>query len=286
MNILVLGSEGQLGKAIAANRDFMEHGLFLYDRDRIDITDKQAVFSFFAEHDIDAVINCAAFTNVDLCEKMKDEAYSVNVCGTRNIAEAALQYNSVMLHISTDFVFDGKKDSPYSEEDPTAPLNYYGVTKLMSEEIVRETVPKHFIVRTSSMYSSNGSNFVKAVLRKALETGELSVVDDQVSCPTNADDLAEALFKLLMTEKYGTYHICGTGCCSKYEFAGFINKYCNIGAREIPCSSDNFKGSAVRPSFSALDCSKFSKAAGNEMPYWQDSVIKFLDENKDLYERK
>lgn len=286
MNFLVLGSEGQLGKAIAANRDFMEHGLFLYDRDRIDITDKQAVFSFFADHDIDAVINCAAFTNVDLCEKMKDEAYSINVCGTRNIAEAALQHNAVMIHISTDFVFDGEKSSPYSEDDPVCPLNYYGVTKLMSEEIVRETVPKHFIVRTSSMYSSNGSNFVKAVLRKALETGELSVVDDQVSCPTNADDLAEALFRLLLTEKYGAYHICGTGCCSKYEFAGFIVNYCGLSARVIPCSSSDFKDSAVRPRFSALDGSRYSEAVGKKMPLWQDSVKRFLDENKDLYERK
>lgn len=286
MNFLVLGSEGQLGKAIAANRDFMEHGLFLYDRDRIDITDKQAVFSFFAEHDIDAVINCAAFTNVDLCEKMKDEAYSVNVCGTRNIADAALQYNSVMLHISTDFVFDGKKESPYFEDDITDPPNYYGVTKLMSEEIVRETVPKHFIVRTSSMYSRNGSNFVKVVINKALAGGEIAVVEDQVSCPTNADDLAAALFKLIMTEKFGTYHITDRGYCSKFEFAGFIVNYCGLSARVIPCSSSDFKDSAVRPHFSALDSSRFSRAAGEQMPLWQDSVKRFLDDNKDLYERK
>lgn len=286
MNFLVLGSEGQLGRAIACCRLFMDHSVFLYDKDKLDITDRNALFSFFSSNSIDAVINCAAFTNVDLCEKMKDEAHSINVCGTRNIAEAALQHNAAMLHISTDFVFDGEKSSPYSEEDPTDPLNYYGVTKLMSEEIVRETVPKHFIVRTSSMYSRNGSNFVKAVLKKALADGEIAVVDDQVSCPTNADDLAEALFKLLMTEKFGTYHITDMGYCSKFEFAGFIVNYCGLSARVIPCSSSDFKDSAVRPRFSALDGSRFSRASGEEMPLWQDSVKRFLDENKDLYERK
>lgn len=285
MNFLVLGSDGQLGQSIARNSMFMVHSLILYDKDKLDITDRTALFSFFSSNKIDAVINCAAFTNVDLCEKMKDEARLINVEGTKNIAEAALKYNAVMIHISTDFVFNGEKNSPYSEEDSVAPKNYYGVTKLESEEVVRETVPRHFIVRTSSMYSKNGSNFVKAVLDKALAKGEISVVDDQISCPTNSDDLAAAIYELIKTDKYGTYHITDKGYCSKFEFAEFIVDYCGISAKVKPCKSSDFPGSAARPKFSALDISKYSRITGEDMIPWQDSIKKFLDENKSLYER-
>lgn len=286
MNFLVLGSDGQLGHAIAENRLFSVHNVFLFDKDRLDITDENALLSFFSCNRIDAVINCAAFTNVDLCEKKKAEAELINVQGTRNIAQAALKYNTVMVHISTDFVFDGNKNTPYLEDEPTAPLNYYGLTKLRSEEIVRETVPKHFIVRTSSMYSRYGNNFVKAVIGRAIEADSIRVVDDQSSCPTNSNDLAEAIYKLLMTGKYGTYHWSNNGYCSKYEFAEYILKCCGLPAKVIPCKSSDYPDSAVRPRFSAFDCRKYSEATGEDIISWRDSVKSFLEENKDLYERK
>ena len=286
MNFLVLGSDGQLGHAIAENRLFSVHNVFLFDKDRLDITDENALLSFFSSNKIDAVINCAAFTNVDLCEKKKAEAELINVQGTKNIAKAALKFDSVMVHISTDFVFDGNKNTPYLEDEPTAPLNYYGLTKLRSEEIVRETVPKYFIVRTSSMYSRYGNNFVKAIIRRAIETGSVRVVDDQTSCPTNSNDLAEAIYYLLMTEKYGTYHVSNSGYCSKYEFAEYIIDCCELHSKVIPCKSSDYPDSAERPRFSAFDCRKYSEATREDLINWRDSLKKFLRENKDLYERK
>ena len=285
MNFLILGSGGQLGRAISQCQMFANDSLYLYDKNMLDITDRDGVLSFFLVNKIDVIINCAAFTNVDLCEKMRNEAFTVNYQGTINVSEAAKQHDVVMIHISTDFVFNGEKEFPYSESDLTGPLNYYGVTKLMSEDIVRNIVPKHFVVRTSSMYSRNGNNFVKSVVKKALSSNEITVVNDQISCPTNADDLAEALYKLITTEKYGTYHIANEGYCSKFEFAQFILNCCGLTAKIKPCKSADFLNAAARPRFSALNCNKYSVTTGENLPFWQDSAKKFLYQNKDLYER-
>lgn len=281
MRILLIGSGGQLGRSFMSNEQAAVHQIEMTDFPQTDIRDKKAVSRLIEDGHYDAVINCAAFTNVDLCESKREEAYSVNADGVRNIAEAAAVVGSILVHFSTDFVFDGKKGSPYSEDDEPSPLNYYGETKLKSENIVRSTIDRHFIVRTSSLYSKYGSNFVKAILKKARDSDFINVVSDQISSPTFADDLVEGILALIGTDSFGTYHIANSGYCSKYEFAKYIVSRCGIDCRVKPVGSGEYKSAAVRPEFSALSTHKIEQLLGRKQPDWRASADIFLEREAD-----
>lgn len=282
MRILLIGSGGQLGRSFMSNEHLAAHQIEITDFPQTDIRDKLAVSRLITDDHYDAVINCAAFTNVDLCESKREEAYSVNVEGVRNIAEAASEAGSILVHLSTDFVFDGKKGSPYSEDDEPSPLNYYGETKLKSEIIVRSIIDRHFIVRTSSLYSKYGSNFVKAILKRARNSDFINVVSDQVSSPTFADDLVNSVLSLIETDRFGTYHVTNSGYCSKYEFAKYIVSRCSINCKVEPIGSEEYKSKAVRPEFSSLSTCKIEQLLGRKQPDWKESADIFLKRDADF----
>ena len=217
----------------------------------------------------DAVINCAAMTNVDMCETAPEKAYRINAEGARLICTAATEAGADFIQLSTDFVFDGKGTSPYSEEDSCSPINIYGRSKLMSEEYVRSITHKHYIVRTSWLYGRYGSNFVTAIQNKARRNGSLKVVSDQTGCPTCTEELMRYILLLIKSGRYGTYHVSGKGCCTKYEFACHIVSQAGIEAQVSHCLTSDYPSPAARPTYSVLDISKAEKVTGLSSPDWK-----------------
>lgn len=222
MVIAVTGASGQLGQALRyVAGKFPELQLHFATSSEADITDSQSIANFFDRINPDACINAAAYTAVDKAESEPEKAYAINVTGVANLANACKERNMLLVHISTDFVFDGTKNSPYTETDSTNPQSVYGKTKLQGEDEVRSLLDRHYIVRTSWVYSQFGNNFMKTMLRLAAERDAISVVNDQKGSPTNACDLAQALLTILQsnTEKFGTYHYSNEGECTWYDFA-------------------------------------------------------------------
>ena len=224
MKIIVTGSNGQLGSDVMAL--LSEKGIEAIGADlpETDITDCSAIDNLIAKTHADAVIHCAAFTNVDLAEAEKETCRKINADGSLNIALACKKHDIKLVYISTDYVFSGEGDQPFETDSETAPCNYYGETKLMGENAVRENCPKHFIVRISWVFGDNGKNFVKTMLRLAETRSEITVVCDQVGSPTYTKDLAVLLCEMVLTEKYGVYHATNEGFCSWAEFAEKIMK--------------------------------------------------------------
>lgn len=297
MNILVTGAKGQLGTELCKcfEKGVTEIGVpkvltqvnnvVPVDIDELDITDLKAVKTFFKEKNFDAVINCAAYTNVDGCETNYDDAFKVNVIGPRNLAIACEEIGAKLIHVSTDYVFPGNGSVPKSECDIPAPISAYGSTKYMGEQYVRDFCSKYFIVRTAWLYGYYGKNFVKTIMNAARKFGKLTVVNDQRGNPTNAADLAHHLIKLLDTEEYGVYHGTGAGECSWYDFAAEIVKSAGISAEVAPCTSTEYKAahpnSADRPSYSALDNGMFRATVGDEFRPWQDALKCFMNNYKE-----
>ena len=232
--------------------------------------------SLFEKEKFDAVINCAAFTNVNLCETERDTAFKANAIGPRNLAIAAERYGAKLVHVSTDYVFDGNGTKPYTEWDICAPASAYGASKYLGEEYIREFSTRYFIVRTSWLYGYYGNNFVKTMMRIANEKGACRVVCDQRGNPTNAADLAHHLLKLLTTEEYGVYHGTGNGECSWYEFTKEIVRLAGIEASVTPISTDEFPTPAKRPAYSALDNIMFRTGVGDEFRPWQEALECFI----------
>ncbi len=296
MKILITGGKGQLGTELfkCFERGFTEIGIpsvlnekndvRSIDVDELDITDIKAVKKFFNAEKYDAVINCAAYTNVDGCEAHRDDAFKVNAIGPRNLAIACEGIGAKLIHISTDYVFPGNDFFSRTECDIPAPINVYGSTKYLGEQYVREFCTKYFIVRTAWLYGYCGKNFVKTVMNAARKFGKLTVVNDQRGNPTNAADLAHHIIKLLDTEEYGIYHGTGTGECSWYDFAAEIVKASGIDAKVEPCTSQEYKAthpeSADRPSYSALDNGMFRATVGDEFRPWQDALKCFMKNYK------
>lgn len=257
MKVLVTGASGQLGTAI--RQVFRDHTILATDRAELDITDRESVRRFLGTEQPDVIINCAAYNNV---EKAGDElfaAFAGNAYGPFFLAEAAKTVDAVLLHVSTDYVFDGMKGE-YGEEDSTHPVNAYGVSKLAGELLVRAAWEKSYIVRTSWLFgpSEGGTrNFVTTILNAAKETGEVSVVADQIGCPTYAPDLAEAIRGLLLSEpEYGVYHLANTGSCSRFDFAKEIIVRAGIQANAIPITTGESGTAVRRPSSSILKNTK------------------------------
>ena len=288
MRILISGANGQLGKELTRilNTGFAEIGeipctlknadIINTDVDNLDITNINDVLSFVENERPQVIINCSAFTNVDLCETDKDTAFNVNSLGPRNLAIAAQKVNTKLIHISTDYVFSGDGNEPYCEYDICNPQSIYGKTKYLGEQFVKEFCSKYFIVRTSWLYGYEGNNFVKTIMNLAEQRESIKVVNDQRGNPTNANDLAYHILKLVDSNEYGIYHCTGNGECSWYDFACKIVEYANINCEVMPCTTEEFPRPAKRPSYSSLNNMMLKNTIGDKMRFWQDALKNFI----------
>lgn len=288
MRILISGANGQLGKELTRilNTGFAEIGeipctlknadIINTDVDNLDITNINNVLSFVENERPQVIINCSAFTNVDLCETDKDTAFNVNSLGPRNLAIAAQKVNTKLIHISTDYVFSGDGNEPYCEYDICNPQSIYGKTKYLGEQYVKEFCSKYFIVRTSWLYGYEGNNFVKTIMNLAEQRESIKVVNDQRGNPTNANDLAYHILKLVDSNEYGIYHCTGNGECSWYDFACKIVEYANINCEVMPCTTEEFPRPAKRPSYSSLNNMMLKNTIGDKMRFWRDALKNFI----------
>lgn len=284
MVVLVTGGKGQVGQAIQyISLNYPDIRFFFCDSKELDITDLNNVKQIFEHFQPNYCINTAAYTAVDKAESEPEKANLINVVGVKNLAEVCKEFDSTLLHISTDFVFDGTKDFPYSEDDIPNPTGVYGQTKFEGEKAIQETWNKHFIIRTSWVYSQFGNNFMKTILRLATERNKLSVVNDQIGTPTNAVDLAEVLVKIILsdnrqstTNNYGIYNFSNEGQCSWYYFAKKIFEYNHITINLEPIPTTSFPTPAKRPPFSVLDKRKIKDTFGVEVKYWETSLKRLV----------
>ncbi len=279
MRVVILGASGQLATHLIEAS--LEGDLIPLSHDDLDICDHWAVNRVLKEIDPNVVINTAAFHQVDDCEKEVDLAFETNSFAVRSLAQVCADLGRVLVHISTDYVFDGDKDEPYTEEDPALPLNVYGTSKLAGEYFIRALCPKHFIVRTSGLYGRHGAgghgdNFVETMLRLAQDGRSLRVVNDQVLSPTYAEDLATGIRHLLQTEAYGLYHITNHGSCSWYEFAAAIFEKAGVAADLKPTTSEDYGAAAARPRYSVLSGEKFGSLSNWKMRPWQEALVAYL----------
>ncbi|MFH1338466.1 MAG: dTDP-4-dehydrorhamnose reductase [Candidatus Omnitrophota bacterium] len=244
-----------------------------------DITDKDKVAASINKVKPDLIIHAAAYTDVDGCELNPEKAFAVNAKGTENIAQAAKESDAALFYISTDYVFDGKKDKPYTEADAPNPINIYGKSKLEGEKAVRSLLDKYFILRTSWLFGPGGKNFVTTILNKAGESRELRVVDDQIGSPTYTLDLADAvknLLSMLAANLYGIYHITNGGGCSWCEFAKKIVLLSNLKTQILPITSEESNRPAPRPKMSLLDNSKLIVTFKLRLRPWQEALRDFM----------
>lgn len=301
MKILITGANGQLGAELRrqlqtgacslgsipeklrratvlctdCNTDEMHH---------LDISNRHDVAAFVRHHQPDAIINCAAYTNVDGCEANRELAFRVNAIGARNAALAADEINAKLIHVSTDYVFSGAENGGIALDEavPPHPISAYGETKLLGEEYVRTLCKRSFIVRTAWLYGLTGKNFVFTIMNAAQKSGRLTVVNDQLGNPTNAEDLAYHLLKMLITKEYGLYHCTGQSVCSWYDFASEIVRLCGIQAEIVPCTSEEYAQAhpeaACRPAWSALENRMLACTIGNDMRPWQNALESFFQQ--------
>ena len=273
--VLVTGANGQLGKSIKRiSLNFKELKFVFTDVADLDITNSEEVNTFFESNALDYCINCAAYTAVDKAEEEVEKAYLINATAVKNLAEACQKTGVVLIHISTDFVFDGTKSTPYTEEDTPNPLSVYGKSKLKGEEYVQEICDRHFIVRTSWLYSEYGNNFVKTMLRLAETRKQISVVNDQIGSPTYAGDLAEFSLKVISSEStaYGLYHYSNLGAISWYDFAVEIFRQHNKDVHVVPISTSSYPTAAKRPKYSVLDLYKTKATFCVDLLFWKLKV--------------
>ena len=279
-NVLVTGSNGQLGSEIRELSSKYAYKFFFTDRESLDITDKEEVLNFVENNDINVIINSAAYTAVDKAEEDEVNADSVNHLAVKNLSELAKDKKLQLVHISTDYVFNGKNFKPYVENDTTAPNGVYGKTKLDGENAMREINPLNsIIIRISWVYSSFGANFVKTMLRLGKERASLGVIFDQVGTPTYARDLAKAILDILPQVKNDTveiYNYSNEGVLSWYDFAKEIMSMAKLDCAIKPIESSAYPTPAKRPHFSLLNKSKIKEEFNLSIPYWKDSLNKCL----------
>ena len=272
------GSRGQLGselQELSAHCD--NHRFFFYDLPELDITRPDQVESRCCSHDIEVIVNCAAYTAVDKAEADSKIAFKVNRDGPAVLAVCAKERHALLLHISTDYVFDGTSSTPYRESDSVAPLGVYGLSKWEGEERIRQIAPSHIIIRTSWLYSIYGVNFVKTMLRLGAERPELNVVVDQIGTPTWAADLAAAIMMIIdrhnRDSSYGaTFHYSNEGVASWYDFARAVMELAGLPCKVLPIESAQYPQIAPRPQYSVMNKSSIKKEWGGVIPYWRDSL--------------
>lgn len=277
--IVVVGAYGQLGLCIQEQSNAYPALDFLFlDSKSLDVSSAKQVETLFKNTPFDYCINCSAYTAVDKAEDEKELAYKINTLSVRFLAESCEKYGTTLIHLSTDFVFDGKSNVPYNETDRTNPLGVYGASKLAGEKEIASTLKNYYILRTSWLYSHFGSNFVKTMLRLANEKKELNVVNDQIGTPTYALDLAEVVINIILSgsTKYGLYHFSNLGSTTWYEFARAIFEMTNANIEVHPVDSNTFVTKAERPKYSVLDKSKIMATFGIEIPTWRKSLEKMV----------
>jgi dTDP-4-dehydrorhamnose reductase len=275
MNILVLGGVGQLGQCIskvATKRGITS--ISFVDEFVGNILDMKVLEDLFVQEKPEYVINCAAYTAVDKAEDEVDLSRKINRDGAENIAKLCLKFDATMLHVSTDFVFEGNVPSLLTETDPAVPISVYGLTKLEGEKAVEAILEKYYIVRTAWLYSEFAGNFMKTMLRLGSERDSLGIIADQVGSPTYGVDLAGALLDIIASEKkaYGIYHYSNEGAISWYDFAQAIFELGNVGVIVNPLKTSEYPTKATRPAFSVMDKTKIKTTFGIKVPYWRDSL--------------
>lgn len=274
--VLITGANGQLGKELVelfSKKNFEVYGC---GRDKMDITNQEQVKNIINTIKPSIVIHPAAHTKVDLAESEPEQAFLINTYGTRNVAVAAEEVGAKFVYVSTDYVFDGTGTKPYNEFSPTSPLGVYGKSKLAGEQFVRDFHSKFFIVRTSWVYGRYGENFVKTMLKLGKERQALSVVSDQIGCPTYTLDLANSILELVSTEKYGVYHVSNSGSCSWFEFAQAIFKEAELEVQVNPCSTSDFPRSADRPAYSVLEHMAIKLNQFSPLRPWEEGLSAFI----------
>lgn len=281
MNILVTGANGQLGNEMRRLSASNHQHFTFTDILELDITNLDAIRRCLSENMTEVVVNCAAYTNVDKAEEDYEFADLLNNKAVENLAIACREKGAILIHVSTDYVFQGDGNLPYKEDQPTNPLGVYGKTKLAGELSIRKSGCNYLIFRTSWLYSSFGNNFVKTMRRMTSEYNILKVVFDQVGTPTYAADLACLIYHIIGTnqlDKSGIYHFSNEGVCSWYDFAKEINNLSGNSCDIQPCHSAEFPSNVERPHFSVLDKTKTKETFNFKIPYWKDSLIKCIQE--------
>tara|TARA_Y100001954_G_C15808897_1_gene604109 strand:+ start:1044 stop:1913 length:870 start_codon:yes stop_codon:yes gene_type:complete len=276
-NILVTGGNGQLGMELKSLLNYDTDFNFIFTSSKeLDITDHKRVKEYVMKEEIDMIINCAAYTSVDKAEKEQILADAINHLAVANLAQVAKDNNVNLIHISTDYVFDGLKNSPYVESDDTNPQTVYGKTKLKGELAIKNISPNDsMIIRTSWLFSRFGNNFVNRIIELSKTNKKINVISDQIGSPTNAKDLARAILKILPKIKNSNvelFHFSNKGSCSWYEFAKKTFKINNIKTLLIPVHSDNYKSTVNRPNYSVLSTSKIENKYKFDIPYWVDAL--------------
>ena len=276
MKILITGSNGMLGHdLIEVLKD--NHELILTTSKTLDITDKNHVIEFIGENKPDIVINSAAYTNVDGCEENQETAYSINGDGVRNLAEGCSKIDCPLVHISTDYVFNGKNTKPWVENDEIGPISVYGKSKLKGEEAILEILDKFFIIRTAWLYGINGGNFPKTMLELAKNHSEITVVYDEVGTPTYTTDLAKAISQLIETDYYGIYNITNSGSCSWCEFARYIFEIAGKDVKVLPVTASEFARPAPRPHYSVLENKNWIENGFEPLRSYKDAIKEYIE---------
>ncbi len=274
--VLILGAQGMLGHDLLEvfSKKYTVTGLDIED---FDITRQGATRKTIKEFSPDVVINAAGYTDVDGCEKKINKAFAVNGQGTKNVAKGCCDSGSKLIYLSTDYIFDGTKGSPYREDDPPNPLSIYGESKLMGERYIEEILDDYLIVRTQWLYGKHGRNFVETILALAEERDHIEVVHDQQGSPTYTADLSRAIAALVAKDVRGTFHVSNSGSCSWYDFAVEILRLANSAQVEImPISSTVLNRPAKRPYYSILNCQRLERETGFEMRSWQMALQEYF----------
>ncbi|MEO3404448.1 dTDP-4-dehydrorhamnose reductase [Mucilaginibacter sp. CAU 1740] len=279
-NILVFGAAGQLGQCLkkVALSSGITSIVFLPEA-KANILNEALLSQVFEQYKPTHIINCAAYTAVDKAEDDIEQARSVNKTGGKNLAAQCKAHGTIMVHISTDFVFSGDTSTLLTENDATEPISIYGLTKLEGEHDIVATLPEHYIIRTSWLYSEYGNNFVKTMLKLGAERDELKIIADQIGTPTYAIDLAAAILKIITSNSgnYGIYHYSNEGVTSWYDFAKGIFDLSGTQVKAFPIRTSEYPTRAKRPAFSVMDKAKIKETFSLEIPYWRDSLIVCLN---------
>ncbi len=277
MRILIFGGDGQLGRAIQTELALGDCGFVSVDKNECDIASFDQCRDQIDKTKPSIIVNCAAHTGVDACEENFNQALTVNAHGARNIAVAAFETEVPIMHFSTDYVFDGLGSAPYAEWHVKNPINAYGVSKSVGEDLVAATNPRHFIVRTAWLYG-DGHNFVRTIVRKIKNGEPLSIVDDQIGTPTSCKELAKAACRLMQTGQYGIYHAVCKGCCSWYDLAREIVTAMNANVHLVPIKTSALNLPAKRPKYSVLGTAMLDSLSLSSFLSWQEALHIFLQE--------
>lgn len=281
-NILVTGSTGQLGSDVVKELLKRGYSTLSPNRSELNLCSEDNIRNYILNSNCEAIVHCAAYTQVDKAEDEKDLCIKINATATKHIVKCAKILDIPMIYISTDYVFDGTKDGKYTENDETNPINIYGESKLAGEKYVQEILDKYYIVRTSWVFNINGKNFIETMLRLSKANNQLSIVNDQIGSPTYTKDLSRLLVDMLETSKYGLYHATNEGYCSWYEFADTIFKLANINIDIKAINSNEYASRAKRPMNSKLSKDKLIEYGFKPLPHWEDALKDYLIRRRDL----